>query len=272
MPTDLLPALRPACAPWIKGRIIGQKLALLLRHVWSIRVRLKMAGNPRDLSLFNMAIDSKLRGYDLVSLRVRHVFVAGRVKERASMIQSKTGKPVGFEIAETTRLSLERWIRDPEMIGPEFLCPGRTHGSPHLSMRQYARIVRGWVKSLGLEPGDCGTWPAPEPLGQGVADRTRPTGNFPPGIDARPLPRAPLAQSRKKRPKNGTSDQLSRPAWPCGFPWPAQEPHRVDRDRLRRRRAPPHGVASRRRLTRRRRAFGCAAGRRQRDAGGSSTL
>jgi len=157
MPADLLPALRPARVAWNKGRIIGQKRPLLPRRVWSIRVRLEMADNPRDLALFNMAVDSKLRGYDLIALRVRDVFAAGRVKERASMIQSKTGRPVRFEITETTRLSLEHWIRDPEMIGLDFLWPSRIHGSLHLSTRQYARIVRGWVMSLGLEPSAYGT-------------------------------------------------------------------------------------------------------------------
>jgi site-specific recombinase XerC len=158
MSVDLhLPALRQSRAPWNKGRIIGQKRPLLPRHVWSIRVRLEMTGNARDLALFNMAVDSKLRGCDLVCLRVRDVFAAGHVKERASMIQSKTGKPVLFEITETTRISLKRWIHDPEMIGQEFMWPSRIHGSPHLSTRQYARIVRGWVTSVGLEPSDYGT-------------------------------------------------------------------------------------------------------------------
>jgi integrase len=157
MSIDLLPALHLARIPWNKGRIIGQKRPLLPRHVWSIRVRLEIAGNTRDLALFNMAVDSKLRGCDLVGLKVRDVFAAGRVKERASMIQSKTGKPVRFEISETTRLSLERWISDPEMMGLGFLWPSRIHGSPHLSTRQYARIVRGWVASLGLEPSAYGT-------------------------------------------------------------------------------------------------------------------
>lgn len=94
MTADLLPALRPVRIAWNKGRVVGQKRPLLPRHVWSIRVRLEMGGNARNLALFNMAVDSKLRGCDLVSLRVRDVFTAGRVKERASMVQSKTGKPV----------------------------------------------------------------------------------------------------------------------------------------------------------------------------------
>lgn len=127
------------------------------RHVWSIRVRLERAGNTRDLALFNMAVDSKLRGCDLVALRVREVFAAGHVKKRASMVQSKTGKSVRFEITETTRQSPDRWIRDPEMPGVEFLWPGRLHGGPHLSNRQYARIVRGGVTTLGLEPSAYST-------------------------------------------------------------------------------------------------------------------
>jgi hypothetical protein len=136
MPADHLPALCPARVAWNKGRISGQKRPLLPRHVWSIRVRLEMAGNARDLPLFNVAVDSNLRGCDFVELKVRDVFATGRVKERTSMVQSKTGKTVRFEITETTRLALERWIRDPEMIGLEFLWPSRIQGGPHLSTRQ----------------------------------------------------------------------------------------------------------------------------------------
>ncbi len=157
MSTNLLPAPRPPRTAWNKGRIVGQKRPLQPKHVWSIRVRLELADNRRDLALLNMAVDSKLRGCDLICLRVCDVFVAGRVKERASMTQSKTGNPVKFEITETTRQSLERWIADPEMLGVEFLWPSRLHGSPHLSTRQYARILRGWVKSIGLEPSAYGT-------------------------------------------------------------------------------------------------------------------
>ena len=157
MTIETLPALRPARAPWNKGRIVGQKLQLQPKHVWSIRVRLEMADNKRDLALFNMAVDSKLRGCALVSLRVNDVYAAGHVKERASVTQSKTRKPVRFEITETTRLALERWIKDPEMIGSEYLWPNRVHASPHLSTRQYARIMRDWVLSIGLEPSAYGT-------------------------------------------------------------------------------------------------------------------
>ncbi len=152
-----LPAVR-ACRPvWNKGRIVGQKRPLLPKHVWAIRVRLEISENHRNLALFNLAIDSKLRGCDLVCLKVADVFAAGRVKERASIIQSKTQKPVRFEITEETRKSLLRWIGKPLMIGSEHLWPGRFHDRLHISTRQYARLVRDWVKSIGLEPSAYGT-------------------------------------------------------------------------------------------------------------------
>jgi hypothetical protein len=157
MSIDFLPALRPDRAAWNKGRIIGQKRPLLPKHVWSIRVRLEMADNKRDLALFNMAVDSKLRGCDLVCLKVRDVFAAGRANERLSVTQGKAGKPVRFKITETTRQSLECWIADPEMIGLEYLWPSRLHHSAHLSTGQCTRILRELIVSIGLEPGAYGT-------------------------------------------------------------------------------------------------------------------
>ncbi len=152
-----LPSIR-ACRPaWNKGRIVGQKRPLLPKHVWAIRVRLEIAGNHRDLALFNLAIDSKLRGCDLVCLKVADVFAAGQVKERASITQSKTQKPVRFEITDGTRKSLLRWMDEPLMIGSEYLWLGRFHERLHISTRQYARLVREWVKSIGLEPSAYGT-------------------------------------------------------------------------------------------------------------------
>ena len=157
MQTPNLPAIR-ACRPaWNKGRIVGQKRPLLPKHVWAIRVRLEIAENHRDLALFNLAIDSKLRGCDLVKLKVADVHAAGQVKERASIIQSKTQRSVRFEITEGTRKSILRWMEEPLMIGSEFLWPGRFHERLHISTRQYARLVRDWVKSIGLEPSAYGT-------------------------------------------------------------------------------------------------------------------
>ena len=122
-----LPAVQPKLIAWNKGRIIGQKLPLLPKHVWAIRVRLEIAKNLRDLALFNMAIYSKLRGCDLVKLKVSDVYSAGRMKERTSVLQSKTKKPVRFEITDGTRKSILRWLDDPLMVGSQFLWPGRFH-------------------------------------------------------------------------------------------------------------------------------------------------
>ena len=152
-----LPAIRSHRPAWNKGRIVGQKRPLLPKHVWAIRVRLELADRVRDLALFNMAVDSKLRGCDLVCLKVVDVLAAGRVKERTSVFQSKTGKPVQFEITEGTREVLSRWIGSPAMIGSEFLWPGRFHARPHISTRQYGRLLKEWVSSIELEPSAYGT-------------------------------------------------------------------------------------------------------------------
>ena len=157
MPVANLPAVR-ACRPaWNKGRIVGQKRPLLPKHVWAIRVRLEIAKSHRDLALFNVAIDSKLRGCDLVRLMVADVYVSGQVRERTSILQRKTGTPVRFELTSGTRASIERWLEDPLMIGSTHLWPGRFHDRPHISTRQYARLVRLWVQSIGLEPSAYGT-------------------------------------------------------------------------------------------------------------------
>lgn len=142
-PTPNLPAIRALRPAWNKGRIVGQKRPLKPKHVWAIRVRLELAENHRDLALFNMAIDSKLRGCDLVKMKVVDVMASGQIKERASVLQSKTQKPVRFEISEGTRASVEKWMEDEVMIGSEYLWPGRFHERLHISTRQYARDCPG---------------------------------------------------------------------------------------------------------------------------------
>jgi hypothetical protein len=157
MQTPNLPAIRALRPAWNKGRIVGQKLPLKPKHVWAIRVRLELAENHRDLALFNMAIDSKLRGCDLVRMKVVDVMASGQIKARASVLQSKTQKPVRFEISEGTRASVAKWMEDPLMVGSEYLWPGRFHERLNISTRQYARIVRDWVASIGLEVTAYGT-------------------------------------------------------------------------------------------------------------------
>ena len=121
------------------------------------RVRLQMKQRKRDLALFNLAIDSKLRGCDLVGLHVDDIAAGGRVRDRATIIQHKTGRPVQFEIMEQTRASLQEWLNvRPADRGP-YVFPSRVHDQPHLTARQYARIVHGWVESAGMESSAFGT-------------------------------------------------------------------------------------------------------------------
>ncbi|MBY4893225.1 tyrosine-type recombinase/integrase [Rhodobacteraceae bacterium N5(2021)] len=157
MPRVQLPAVTPRRKAWNKGRLIGQKRPLLPKQVWAIRARLELAGYLRDLALFNVAIDSRLRGCDLVKLAVTDLVKEGRVRERVSVIQSKTKKPVQFELTENTRDAVIAWTRSPEMIGCRFIFPSRFHARPHISTRQYGRLVRDWVTSIGLEPSGYGT-------------------------------------------------------------------------------------------------------------------
>ncbi len=140
-----------------KGRLTGQKPPLKPKEVWSIRVRLQISVKKRDLALFNLAIDSKLRSCDLVTLRVADVSQSGNVKERAVIVQRKTGRPVQFELMEQTRESVRDWITEQELRDRDYLFPSRVHESPHLSTRQYARIVDHWVESIGLDPHKYGT-------------------------------------------------------------------------------------------------------------------
>jgi integrase len=138
--------------PWNKGKLIGQKSPLKLKEIWGIRIHLQMAKITRELALFNLAIDSKLRGCDLVKLKVCDVAQGGRVSSRAIIMQQKTHRPVQFEITEQTRDALANWISQAQLKSDEYLFPSRIHDSPHLSTRQYARIVEHWVTSIGLDP------------------------------------------------------------------------------------------------------------------------
>jgi len=150
--------------PWNKGKLVGQKLPLKLREIWAIRVRLQLARNKRDLALFNLAIDSKLRGSDLVKIRVSDFSNSGVISSRAmilqqktTQLQQKTTQPVQFEITEGTREAITDWLSDCAATGSDHLFPSRISASPHLSTRQYARIVERWVSEIGLDAGLYGT-------------------------------------------------------------------------------------------------------------------
>jgi integrase len=143
--------------PWNKGRLIGQKWPPRPKDVWAIRVRLQIGGFVRVLALFNLAVDSKLRACDVVALRISDVEAGGRIRERATIVQKKTGRPVQFEITEATRAALRDWLATFGHRPGGFLFPSRFRRSPHLSTRQYERIVNRWVESVGLDAADYGT-------------------------------------------------------------------------------------------------------------------
>jgi integrase len=143
--------------PWNKGRLLGQKPSLKLKEIWAIRIRLQLDHRTRELALFNLAIDSKLRGCDLVGLRVHDVMQGRGVAPRAIVMQKKTQRPVQFEITEQTRDAVDAWITAAHLKPEQFLFPSRVTESPHLSTRQYSRIVGSWVGSIGLDPAAYGT-------------------------------------------------------------------------------------------------------------------
>ena len=157
MPRVQLPAITPKRRAWNKGRIVGQKRPLLPKQVWTIRARLELGGNLRNLALFNVAIDSKLRGCDLVKLSVTDLVKDDRIRERVSVIQSKTKRPVQFELTENTRETVLAWVSSPEMIARVFMFPSRFHDRSHISTRQYGRLVRNWVTEIGMEPSGYAT-------------------------------------------------------------------------------------------------------------------
>ena len=147
----------PARVPWNRGRIIRPKPPLKPRHIWAIRTRLQHDGHVRDLAMFNVAIDSKLRGCDLVKLRVSDVHLGERVRLRTTIVQQKTGRPVPFEMTEPTRDALKAWLKQRGSRSSDWLFPSRSHAGDHITTRQYGRLVDDWVVLAGLDPASYGT-------------------------------------------------------------------------------------------------------------------
>jgi integrase len=143
--------------PWNKGKIIGAKPPLRPKHVWSIRTKLQVEERLRDLALFNMAIDSKLRGCDVVALRVDDVAPSGYAADRASVRQRKTGQPVKFELTESTRQAVDDYLKATGKKPGEYLFTGRRGPNCSLTTRQYARLLSRWFASVGLDPHLFGT-------------------------------------------------------------------------------------------------------------------
>jgi len=143
--------------PWNKGKLTGQKPPLKLKEIWAIRIRLQISRQVRDLALFNLALDSKLRSCDLVKIRVRDITHGSTVSRRAMVMQQKTGMPVQFEITEQTRESINNWINHSGLMSDDYLFSSRNRSSTHISTRQYARLVDKWVRDIGLDPSEYGT-------------------------------------------------------------------------------------------------------------------
>src|SRR5262245_14846640 len=147
----------PSRPPWNKGKLIGAKPPLRPKHVWSIRTRLLVEGRTRDLAMFNLAIDSKLRGCDIVALKVEDIAPNGYAIDRATVRQKKTGRPVKFELTDHTRQAVDDYLRAANKEAGEHLFMGRRGNGQCITTRQYARLVSEWVACIGLDPHRFGT-------------------------------------------------------------------------------------------------------------------
>lgn len=145
---------RPA---WNAGRQVGAKRALKVRQIWSIRFFLDREGRLRDRALFDLAIDSKLRGCDLVKIKIGALVSGHDIRARSMVIQQKTGRPVQFEITADARSSLLAWLERRGGTIDDYAFPSRVDRSDHLSTRQYARLVDEWVSAIGLRREEYGT-------------------------------------------------------------------------------------------------------------------
>ena len=147
----------PQLVPWNKGKLTGAKPPLRPKHVWSIRTRLQIEGKTRDLALFNLAIDSKLRGCDVVALKVDDVAPNGYAVDRATVRQKKTGRPVKFELTERTRQAVDDYLKLARKKPGQFLFNGRRGADQGMTTRQYARLLSDWIAGIGLDPHFFGT-------------------------------------------------------------------------------------------------------------------
>jgi integrase len=158
MQNQVKAALTPAKRlPWNKGKLTGAKPPLRPKHVWSIRTKLQIEGRTSDLAMFNLAIDSKLRGCDVVAIRVEDVAAGGYAADRATIRQKKTGRPVRFELSEQTRQAVDDYLKAANKKTGDFLFTGRRGPDRNMTTRQYARLVSDWIGSVGLDPRLLGT-------------------------------------------------------------------------------------------------------------------
>jgi integrase len=140
-----------------KSLIIGPKAPLKAKYIWEVRTRLNIDHRIRDLALFTLAIDSKLRGCDLVKLRLNDVITGMAIRRRSTVIQQKTSRPFPFELIEPTRNAITNWMHVRIARNGDWLFPSRCNADGHLTTRQYARLVEDWITMIGLNPSNYGT-------------------------------------------------------------------------------------------------------------------
>jgi integrase len=143
--------------PWNAGRKLGAKRALKAQQVWAIRFWLDRERWLRDRAMFDLAIDSKLRGCDIVKIKIGDLVSGGRVRSRAIVVQQKTGRPVQFELLEPARGSLLAWFERRGGTLDDHAFPSRVDHADHISTGQYARLVDEWVTGIELRREDYGT-------------------------------------------------------------------------------------------------------------------
>lgn len=142
---------------WNKGKLLGQKAPLKLKEIWALRIRLQLNKRIRDLAMFNLALDSKLRGCDLMKIKVSDLMQGGNMLNRAIIVQQKTKQPVQFEITKNTKEAIQDWIDTAELDYYDYLFPSRVNIGHHISTRSYARIVKIWIALIGLDTSGYGT-------------------------------------------------------------------------------------------------------------------
>lgn len=140
-------------AAWNAGKKVGTKRPLTQKQIWAIRFFLDCEGCIRDRDLFDLAIDSKLRGCDLLKIKIGDLVTGSEIRTRAIVVQQKTGRPVQFELTADVRASLLAWLERRGGTIDAYAFPSRVNHAHHMSTRQYARLVDEWVTAIGPEYG-----------------------------------------------------------------------------------------------------------------------
>lgn len=142
---------------WNKGKLLGQKPPLKPNEIWGIRTRLQLQTRIRDLAMFNLAIDSKLRACDLVKIKISDLMQGSTLLDRAIVVQQKTKQPVQFEITKNTKEAIQDWIALAGLDYYDYLFPSRVKIGHHVTTRCYYQLVKNWVALIGLNPSCYGT-------------------------------------------------------------------------------------------------------------------